>query len=225
VTFFPGDRGGENVIDIVSQLNATHREIGTHPVATGEGRSVHLRRVYDYAVDDVWDACTDRDRIARWLAPVDGDLRVGGNFQLEGNAGGEILRCEKPGLLHVTWVLGEGMATEVEVRLATDSGGGTLFELVHSAPAAVVDEMARAYGPGVTIGIGGGWDLSLLGLDLHLAGTPFDPATAENDPEVKEFATRCCHAWGAAVQAAWGTSDEDTAAGVAFAVQNFAPQG
>jgi len=84
--------------------------------------------------------------------------------------------------------------------------------------------MARAYGPGGTIGIGGGWDLALLGLDLYLRGTALDPATWEDDPEVKEFARRCCHAWGTVVQAAWGTSDEDIAAAVAFAVQTFAPE-
>jgi hypothetical protein len=32
------------MIDIVNQINATHREIGNQPVATGPGRSVLLRR-------------------------------------------------------------------------------------------------------------------------------------------------------------------------------------
>ncbi|MGI5283601.1 hypothetical protein ACQEVF_09745 [Nonomuraea polychroma] len=83
--------------------------------------------------------------------------------------------------------------------------------------------LRRTYGPGTTIGIGGGWDLTLLGLDLFLRGVTFDPATYEDTPEVKEFATAGCHAWGPAVQAAWGTSDDDIAAAVAFAVQHFAP--
>ncbi|WP_246446806.1 hypothetical protein [Micromonospora polyrhachis] len=30
------------------------------------------------------------------MGPIEGDLRVGGTFQLKDNAGGEILRCEKP---------------------------------------------------------------------------------------------------------------------------------
>jgi hypothetical protein len=30
--------------------------------------------------------------------PISGELRVGGSFQLEGNAGGEILTCEPPRL-------------------------------------------------------------------------------------------------------------------------------
>jgi uncharacterized protein YndB with AHSA1/START domain len=213
------------VIDIVNQVNATHREIGDHAVSTGEGRSLLLRRTYDASIEDVWSACSDPDRISRWLAPVDGDLRVGGKFQLKNNAGGEILRCEEPRLIKVTWALGEGMITEVEVRLAPDAAGGTVLELEHASPAEIVDEMVGLYGPGGTIGIGGGWDLALLGLDLFLHGTDLDPETWEDAPDVKEFATRSCHAWGRAVQAAWGTSDDDVAAGVAFAVQQFAPAG
>jgi uncharacterized protein YndB with AHSA1/START domain len=212
------------VIDIVNQINATHREIGDLAVATGEGRSLLLRRAYDAPIEDVWSACTDPDRISRWLAPIEGDLRLGGTFQLKDNAGGKILRCEEPHLIKVTWSMGEGMDTEVEVRLARGEGGATVLELEHTAPAEIVDEMVRAYGPGGTIGIGCGWDLALLGLDLFLRGTAFDPATWGDTPEAKEFATRSCHAWGPAVQAAWGTSDEDLAAAIAFGVQHFAPE-
>ncbi len=212
------------MIDIVNQINATHREIGNHAVAAGEGRSLLLRRSYDAPIEDVWSACTDADRIGRWLAPVDGDLRLGGKFQLEGNAGGEILRCEEPHLIKVTWALGEGMPTEVEVRLARGEAGGTLLELEHASPAEIIDELVRTYGPGGTIGIGGGWDLTLLGLDLFLHGAKFDSATWEDTPEAKEFASRSCHAWGPVIQAAWGTSDDDIAAAIAFGVQHFAPE-
>jgi uncharacterized protein YndB with AHSA1/START domain len=212
------------MIDIVNQINATHREIGTKAVATGAGRSLLLRRTYDAPIDDVWSACTEPDRIGRWLAPVHGDLRLGGRFQLEGNAGGEIMGCEKPRLLKVTWALGEGMDTEVEVRLAPAGDSATVLELEHAAPAEIVDEMARMYGPGGTIGLGSGWDLALLGLDLFLRGVTFDPATWEDDPEEKEFATRSCHAWGSVIQAAWGTTDEDIAAAIAFSAQQFAPE-
>jgi uncharacterized protein YndB with AHSA1/START domain len=212
------------VLDIVNQINATHREIGDRAVATGDGRSLLLRRAYDASIEDVWNACTDPDRISRWLAPVSGDLRLGGTFELKGNASGEILRCEEPHLLKVTWALGEGMVTEVELRLTPGDDGGTVVELEHASPAEIVDELVRTYGPGGTIGIGGGWDLALLGLDRHLYGATFDVATWQDAPEVKEFATRSCHAWGAVIQAAWGISDDDIAAAIAFAVQHFAPE-
>lgn len=209
------------MIDI-NQLNATHREIGNHPVGGGEGRSLLLRHTYDAAVEDVWDACTDPDRLARWLGQVDGDLRPGGTFQIKDNAGGAIVRCEAPHLLKVTWSFGGGPDTEVEVRLAAD-GDGTVLELVHASPAGFVDEMVRTYGPGGTIGIGGGWDITLLGLDLHLRGADLDPATWEGTPEAKDFATRSCHAWGALIQRAWGIGDEDIAAAIAFGVAHYAP--
>ena len=211
------------MIDIVNQIAATHRELGNSPLTTGEGRSLLLRRSYDAAVEEVWDACTSPDRLGRWLAPVTGDLRLGGTFQLEGNAGGQILRCEAPHLLKVTWTMGEGMATEVELRLSRGPDDDTILELDHTAPAEIVDELARAHGPGATIGIGCGWDLALLGLDHHLRGVRLDPATWEHTPEAKEFATHSSHAWGAVIQAAWGTSDEDIAAAIAFGVQHYAP--
>ncbi|GAA0396637.1 SRPBCC family protein [Micromonospora gifhornensis] len=211
------------MIDIINQVNATHREIGNQAVAAGAGRSLLLRRVYDAPIEDVWSACTEPERLSRWLGPIEGDLRVGGTFQLKDNAGGEILRCEEPHLLKVTWVLGEGMSTEVEVRLAPGDNGRTVFELEHASPAEIVDELVRTYGPGGTIGIGGGWDLALLGLDLFLHGVSVDPATWEDTPEVKEFAIRSCQAWAPAIQAAWGTSDDDIAAAIAFAVQHYAP--
>ena len=195
------------MIDTINQVDATHREIGNHAVATGEGRSLLLRRAYDVPIEDVWSACTDPDRIGRWLAPIDGDLRLGGTFQLEGNAGGEILRCEEPHLIKVTWAF-----------------GGTVMELEHAAPAEIIDEMVRTYGPGGTIGIGTGWDLTLLALDLFLNDPRFDPATWEDTPEAKEFATRSCQAWGPPIQAAWGTSDDDIAAAIAFGVQHFATE-
>ncbi|MFC0097985.1 SRPBCC domain-containing protein [Micromonospora marina] len=212
------------MIDIVNQINATHREIGNQALATGAGRSLLLRRVYDAPIEDVWSACTDPQRLSRWLGPIEGDLRPGGTFQLKDNAGGDILRCEKPHLIKVTWVFGEGMPTEVVVRLAPGDSDHTVFELEHTSPAEIVDELVRTYGPGGTIGIGGGWDLALLGLDLLLHRMTFDPASWQDTPDAKEFATRSCHAWAAAIQAAWGTSDDDIAAAIAFAVQHFAPE-
>jgi MFS family permease len=62
-----------------------------------------------------------------------------------------------------------------------------------------------------------------IGVMMH--GVELDPATWKDDPEQKEFATRSRHAWGPAVQAAWGTSDEDLVAAIAFGVQHYAPDG
>jgi hypothetical protein len=76
-------------------MTGTHREIGRRRIASGEEvRTVLIRRRYDAPIQDVWEACTDPERLSRWFLPVTGDLRVGGRFSLQGNAGGEILRCD-----------------------------------------------------------------------------------------------------------------------------------
>lgn len=208
------------MIDIVNQINATHRELGTMPVAGEDGRSLLLRRTYDAPIDVVWDACTSPERLARWLGPVSGDLRLGGNFQLESNASGEILRCEQPHLIKTTWSYGGGMDTEVEVRLSS-SPEGTVLELEHSTPAAILDELVKAYGVGGTIGVGGGWELTVLALDLYVRGVEFDPSTWEDTDEAKAFATQSCHEWGSVIQEAWDVSDDDIAAAIEFGVQQL----
>ena len=106
-----------DTFDIASEIEAINRTVGRRRIANGDGRSVVLRRSYDAPVEDVWDACSDPDRLKRWFGSVSGDLRLGGRFQIEGNAGGEILRCEPPRLLAVSWVYGDNPADEVELRL------------------------------------------------------------------------------------------------------------
>ena len=63
-------------------------------VPAGDTHTVILARTYDTTIDDLWDACTNPDRIPRWFLPISGDLRLNGRYQLEGNAGGTIERCE-----------------------------------------------------------------------------------------------------------------------------------
>ncbi|MER5177460.1 hypothetical protein ABT009_03625 [Streptomyces sp. NPDC002896] len=60
-------------------------------VPEGHARTVLVRRTYDAAIEDAWDACTDPRRISRWFLPVSGDLRLGGHYRPEGNASGGIL--------------------------------------------------------------------------------------------------------------------------------------
>ena len=45
-------------------------------------------RTYDTSVDDLWEALTTRERLARWFGKVGGDLELGGRYQIEGNASG-----------------------------------------------------------------------------------------------------------------------------------------
>jgi uncharacterized protein YndB with AHSA1/START domain len=197
--------------------------VGQRRIPAGDGRAVRLSREYDAPIDDVWDAVTNPERIGRWFLPLSGDFRVGGRYQLEGNAGGEILACERPHLLRVSWVYGEVTSdddiSEVEVRLSALDGGATLLELEHTA--VVPEDRWAEYGPGA---VGVGWDMGLLGLTLHLqGGSVGDPLAWQVSAEGREFATRSSEAWGAANQAA-GADPAAAAKAVANTTAFYAPE-
>lgn len=209
------------MIDLIDELNAVHRETRRRTIPAGEGRTVVLRRTYDATIDDVWDAITTKERVDRWFLPVTGELRLGGVYQLEGNAGGTILVCDPPKHLRITWVYGED-ATErdvshVDVRLTAD-GDRTVLELDH---AAVVDPAFwEQYGPGA---VGVGWDLTLVGLAHHLAGIDFDGGEEwQASPEARDLMTRSSEAWGDALVAS-GVSEEVAASMVRGTTSFYVP--
>ncbi|GLI01648.1 SRPBCC family protein [Phytohabitans aurantiacus] len=211
--------------DILDELAAVQRGLGRAAIPAGDAATVTLKRSYPADIEDVWDAITDPERLNRWFMPVTGELKVGGRYQLVGNAGGEILHCEPPRHLKVTWVYGENPkptdVSEVTVRLSPEAGGATTaFELVH---AAVVDpKMDEEYGPGA---VGVGWDLALLGIALYLSGgglTPEERAAFDASPEGREFATRSSEAWGTAMLDS-GWDPEDTARRVANTTAFYVP--
>jgi uncharacterized protein YndB with AHSA1/START domain len=211
------------MIDIVREIQAVQREVGEGRIPAGVGRSIRLRRDYDAPIEDVWDALTSPERISRWFLPISGDFRLGGRYQFEGNAGGEIVACERPDRLKVTWVYGEAATeadvSELEVRLSAGDGGTTRFELEHTA--VVPDERWAEYGPGA---VGVGWDGGLLGLALHLrtgAGVD-DPVAWQMSAEGREFATRSIEAWGEANRAA-GADPAAVARSVANTTAFYAP--
>ena len=90
-------------IDVNEHISAVRRQVGTRTLEAGQARVVTLSRTYGAPVDDVWDACTSVERIPRWFLPITGDLRVGGRYQLQGNAGGTVERCEAPNSFGATW--------------------------------------------------------------------------------------------------------------------------
>jgi uncharacterized protein YndB with AHSA1/START domain len=44
--------------------------------------AIRVEDVYDTDIDDLWAACTTPERLARWIAEVSGDLRVGGTIDV-----------------------------------------------------------------------------------------------------------------------------------------------
>jgi uncharacterized protein YndB with AHSA1/START domain len=210
------------MIDIIREIEAVQREVGSGRIAAGEGRTIRLRRTFDAPIDDVWDALTNPDRIGRWFLPISGDYRVGGRYQFEGNAGGEIVACDRPNRLRATWVYVDtgspADVSELEVRLTPAGDQATVFELEHTA--VVPDEMWDQFGPGA---VGVGWDGGLLGLALHLRGEPVGDSTAwQGSPEAREFFMQCSRAWGGAL-AATGADPATVAQAVANTTQFYAP--
>ena len=193
-------------VDIASGIAAVDRRVELRERAGLPARVVVAARAYRAPVDDVWDALTNPERIPRWFLPVSGDLRVGGRYQLEGNASGEITACDPPRHLALTWEYG-GDLSWVEVHL-TEDPGGTRLRLEHVAR--VDDERWEEYGPGA---VGVGWDLTLLGLDQHLAtGGSVEGATWMATPEGKAFVRGSSDAWARASIAAGTPEDAALAA-------------
>jgi uncharacterized protein YndB with AHSA1/START domain len=214
------------MIDVTQEINTVRRTVGSRTLEAGEARCVTISRVYDAALDDVWDACTNPERIRRWFLPVSGDLREGGHFQLEGNAGGTIQRCNAPHGFSATWEYG-GEVSWIELRLTAEAGGRTRFELEHTAR--VDDERWMQFGPGA---VGVGWELGLLGLAQHLgSGASVDPGEAmawSTSAEGKQFIRLSSEAWRDASVAA-GTDPEQARAAAerttAFYTGTPAPSG
>ncbi|GHH15127.1 SRPBCC family protein [Streptomyces lanatus] len=205
--------------EIVDELNRLHRQVGVRQVEAGEARTVLLRRTYDADVADVWDAVTSPERISRWFLPVSGEFKVGGRYQLEGNAGGEILDCQEPSRLRVSWLYGPDPGfSEVEVRLTAEGEERTVLELEHVA--VVPDEFWGQFGPGA---VGVGWDQGLLGLGMHLAGggmTQEEGQAWQLSDEGKAFATRSGELWGEAY-AASGAAEEVVTATTAATIAAY----
>lgn len=184
------------MIDVTHQINAVSRQVGRRVLEAGEARVVTVSQTYDVPLHDVWDACTDPERIPRWFLPVEGDLRPGGRYQLKGNAGGTVERCDPPTGFFATWEFG-GEVSWIELRLTAEGDGSTRFELQHIAH--VDDEKWAEFGPGA---VGVGWDMALSGLARHLStGAAVDPAAAMTwfgSEEGRRFVTASGEAWCAA---------------------------
>lgn len=204
------------MIDITNEIDAIERQVSRRQGPDGEEVAVLIRRSYDAPNTEVWDALTDPERIQRWFYPVSGDLHAGGTFQLEGNAGGEIQRCEPPRLLKVTF---GGPTSLVEVRLSPDGEDRTVLELEHTVPIALATSGAGS------LYVGPGWDGAIVGLDLYLNGVVADdPVAAANSPEALELSRQSVHAWIAVVKDSGTATADEIAAAAEMSFATFAPQ-
>jgi len=189
---------------------APHLNAVTRCVAGGdrEGEPIHdvtLTRAYPFSRAELWAALTTPAQLAQWFLPVRGALELGDRYQLEGNAGGDIVACEPDRRFELSWEFGNDVSwVGVEVE---DDGTGTRLTLTHtSRPTPQWTE----YGPGA---VGVGWELALLALARHLAGEPkLDEEAFVASPEGRALITSSSEGWGQASLASGTDAAEAEAA-------------
>jgi uncharacterized protein YndB with AHSA1/START domain len=204
--------------DVARHLGAMTRKVVAGERDGQPTRTVIAGRSFATDIADAWDALTSAERIPRWFSPVEGELKLGGRYQIQGNAAGTITECEPPRRLALTWEFGGGTSW-VYVTLSEEDGDSTRLELEHEA---IVDEEFEKFwgqfGPGA---VGVGWDLSFLGLAEHLeSGWDKPPETDTEWPgseNGKAFIGGSSEGWRAA-SVAFGT---DPAAAKAAADRTY----
>lgn len=194
--------------DVRGYLGAVERTVSSLEREGKPARAVTVARGYKTTVEDVWDAVTSGERLPRWFLPVNGELKLGGRYQLEGNAGGLITACERPSYLALTWEFA-GDVSWVEVRIKDDGAGQARLTLTHTAH---LSEHWNEYGPGAA---GVGWELGLMGLALHIAQPSAprpDEAALLGSPAGKALLAGSSERWGQAAIVAGAEADAALAA-------------
>jgi len=86
--------------------------------------AVRVEDIYDTDIDDLWQALTTPERLARWIAEVSGDLRVGGKvnavFTSTWTGPTRIDACDAPHHLLLTTEPESDDKTEIEAWLVAE---------------------------------------------------------------------------------------------------------
>jgi uncharacterized protein YndB with AHSA1/START domain len=124
--------------------------------------AVRVEDVYDTDVADLWSAITEPNRVARWIATVEGDLGVGGivqtHFTSTWEGPGRIDVCDAPNRLVLTMEPGTEDETVIEAVLTAEGERSRL----------VVEE--RGLPLDVLYKHGAGWQAHVEDLGRYLAG-------------------------------------------------------
>lgn len=127
----------------------------------GKG-AVSMEDFYDTDIDDLWSALTDPERLAHWLATVDGQLQLGGRIHAKFTSSyegpGRIDVCDAPRRLQVTFEPGMPDEATVEANLTAVGGRTRLIIEERGLPL----EHVHAYGAG--------WQTHAEDLATYLAG-------------------------------------------------------
>jgi uncharacterized protein YndB with AHSA1/START domain len=142
--------------------------IGTMRAVDQTRGAVRVEDVYDTDIDDLWQACTMPERLARWIAEVSGDLRVGGTihamFTSTWTGPARIDVCDPPHHLLLTMEPGTNDECHLEAWLTEE---GSKARLVVEERGLPLDALPFH---------GAGWQAHLEDLGRSLAGhTPAHP--------------------------------------------------
>lgn len=190
--------------DVQAHLGAIERTVSAPERDGKEARAVTMSRTFPTPVADLWDAVTNPERIVKWFAPVSGTLEPGGRFDIEGNASGDIVACERHSRISLTWEF-QGVSW-VEAEVADAGEGSARLTLSHIAP---MSDFWEQYGPGAA---GVGWEMALVGLALYLTQPDFsqpDDAAFAASPDGRAFFLGSSEGWRKAAVA--GGEDPEAA--------------
>ena len=150
--------------DVMATATDEGRWPTVEPGADDDAVALAARHAFAASPADVWAAITDADRMSAWMAPVTGDLRVGGEWTISydnGAASGTICECDPSRRFVTTWAWAhepERPPSTVTVELHDGPDGGTVVSL----------RQERSSAPGE--GYAAGWYSYLRSLDRFLDG-------------------------------------------------------
>ena len=131
------------------------------PVGADKG-AVRVQDLYATDIDDLWSALTEPERLARWIAEVEGDLSLGGTFNARFTSSwegpGRVDVCEPPQRLLLTMNPGQDDETVIEALLSAESAGTRLMIEERGLPIAALASH------------GAGWQAHIEDLGALLSG-------------------------------------------------------
>jgi len=188
----------------IEALGASFRQVISGEREGARTNIVRASRHYSSTPADLWSALTDKERVQLWFAKVAGDFKQGGRFSIEGNADGDIVVCEPSRQLALSWEFG-GNTSWVNITIQ-QSDEGVLLTLEHEQP---TDPESLVhwdqYGPGAT---GVGWEMAMLGLEMHLSGSGTSTIEAGEAWSVSAAGKATLRGWAEA----WGKAHAETGA-------------
>lgn len=173
-----------------AQLTAVTRTV----TPAKNGNTVALAQTFEASPEQLWEALTTAERLARWFGTARGAVVPGGRYELpEMETSGRLVEVEPPRRLLLTWEYGKS-SSDLELLISTpEDGEGSTLTLRHTVPA---DAHWATFGPGAT---GCGWDAALFALAHHLEDPGADLmrrlSSFAGSPEGAEFTRATAEAW------------------------------